>query len=149
GNERLKRTVSERNVANSELASTLERLTSSEKRARRAALASDLQLADRELRAGRVEMVQTSLWRHEPAPNQEDLRDFAWHFLMRKATRPYAVPPLRGLTWWQGPSPLLPVFLQLDRTRREAGERELDDVFLDRDGIRTRWGRPRSFVLAS
>src|SRR5262249_49689182 len=100
-NEQLRKAVDQRNAANTELKSTLDRLWITEVKARRTPFAADLHLAERELAAGRVEVAQDLLRRHEPAEGQDHLRDFTWHYLMHQATRIYTVHPLRDLQWWR------------------------------------------------
>src|SRR5262249_46365618 len=117
--------------------STLDRLLISERMARRTAFAADLDLAGRELAAGHVEIAQTLLRRHQTAEDQDDLRDFTWHYLMHQATRIYTVNPLRDLQWWRGEKPSAQIFASLDPRSRLRLTHALAGLSFDLDGIRT------------
>ncbi|WP_435011406.1 protein kinase domain-containing protein [Tundrisphaera lichenicola] len=144
--DQLRSTVIERDSANIELRSTLDRLRASDRYGRRSALAARLNLASRELASGRVEVVQTLLRSYETSTAEDDLRDFAWHHLMREATRNYTVRPLKDLRWWRGTRPIAPTLEGLGRSAREGVHKGLVDLLFDPDGIHTSY-RSGSFLL--
>lgn len=145
-NARLLQAVAQRDSANAELRSTLDRLLVSERTARRTAFAADLRLAADERAAGRVEVAQTLLRRHEPAAGQEDLRDFTWRYLVRRATRTYAIHPLSDFRWWRGARPLAPTVEGLDPLSRSRVQNSFGWISFDPDGIRS-WYRQGCFLL--
>jgi len=46
--------------------------------------AVDIRRAEQLIRAGRALVAQGILMRHQPRPGEDDLREFAWHYLLRR-----------------------------------------------------------------
>jgi serine/threonine protein kinase/WD40 repeat protein len=111
------------NLANRELESTvatlkstMDNLRATELAKRRTSYAADLQLAAREIEAGQVALAQSTLRQQCPTPEQDDVRDFTWRLLWKRATRPYKIAPLYDFSWWKTKAGgALPTRKQIDR----------------------------------
>jgi len=85
-------------ISGTRVRQTTRRLSSAlherERAVRRHQFVTDLQQASHLLEGGRVSESRALLSRHLPATDQEDVRDFAWHFLWRRCHT--GRPPLQG-----------------------------------------------------